>query len=182
MFPGARFWNRSPSPSGSEHHKERLQQAAEKRQFTQTCCTIHEFNRDLRALERTTTEKPFQPDEDSPQKSKVPRLNGTALIEQRLNDLGRVRAAAGQLAQKYHALVDRLTLVLFVLLFMALLCLHLYAHYPGAKHEHYTVFLTLFLGLLVMAFAIIFCVRFGRIERKWMDFRSLAEALRVQFY
>ncbi len=182
LYPGARLVTHTPSPCGKERHQEVAQQAAEKRQFKQTCDTIHQFNREIHALELTASERTMRPTLSTSEAPKPQALIGPALIEQRLKDLGRVRAAAGQLAQKYRARIDLLTIVLFGLLFVALLCLHLYAHYPIDKHEHYPVFLSLFLVLLVLTFIIIFWARLGHFERKWMDFRSLAEALRVQLH
>lgn len=182
LYPGAHLSNRTPSFSGKARRPERAQQAAERRQFIQTCRTIHDFNRETHALGHAATQAAAGAAGSSLEERGTQPVSGSTLIEQRLKDMGKFRAAAGQLARKHHTRIERLTIILFGLLFLALLCLHLYAHYPGHDHAHYPLFLSLFLALLVLAFVVVFCVWFGHFERKWMDFRSLAEALRVQLY
>ena len=182
MYPGIHLANQGPVATGNACYQERVQQAAEKWQFTQTCRTIQAFNCEIRTLERMANTRAV-PTEGSPiEKTTTQAHSEAVLIEQRLGHLSRIRAAAGQLAQKRHARIERLTIALFSLLFLALLCLHVYAHYPGFEHKHYPVLLSLFLSLLLLALVVVFWVWFGHLESRWMDFRSLAEALRVQLY
>jgi hypothetical protein len=97
--------------------------------------------------------------------------------------LEQVKSKASALAKTCHNQIDWYSLAAFVLMFVALLCFHGYAHLeqddlPGWLHRG--VLLWLYLFFLLAVFAVAYWVGLRHLERKWLDFRALAEALRVQ--
>jgi hypothetical protein len=172
FYPGFNLAKEAPvSFAPAAVREARRGQDAEKRQFRQVCATIDGFNREVRALANEGGEAKPSSDADG------------GIVGRRVAELQSIRAAAARLARGYHKRMDRLALGVFALIFLGLLSFHLYAHwFEHGEHElvHRPVFLGLFLAFLSASLVVALWVKFRHYERKWLDFRSLAEALRVQ--
>jgi hypothetical protein len=154
------------------------QQQQEQQQFAAMCRSIDRFNRRLHASTPPTAQ------------SQVTTLLGEAIspLPESFNRLALLREAAAALSRRFSPRVNRLTVVVFVAILLAALCFHLYAHdfQVVVVDEGYTLhvppYLWAFIVLLLGAYALVKGVQFRRLEYQALDYRALAEALRVQLY
>jgi hypothetical protein len=151
------------------------QQQQEQQQFAAMCRSIDRFNRRLRASPQPTAQ------------SLVTTLLGEAIspLPESFNRLALLREAAAALSRRFSTRVNRLTVAVFVVIWLAALCFHLYAHYfqvDGGHTLHVPPYLWAFIVLLLGAYALVKGVQFRRLEYQALDYRALAEALRVQLY
>lgn len=151
------------------------QEKHEKRQFKALCHSINRFNRRLH-----THPQPLAQDvvarllgEDPP-----PALDS-------LSRLALLREAAAGLARPSADRVRQLTATVFGLIGLAAVAFHLYAHHfkiDGDHTLHTPLYLWAFIGLLLGTLGIVCVVWYRHLERQTLDYRALAEALRVQIY
>jgi len=145
------------------------------RQFEAMCRSLNRLNRRLRA-------SPLLPAQDV-----IIGLLGedTPPGHVDLSRLALLRDAVSALARRLSARVGRLTVTVFGLIFLAAVCFHLYAHHfqvTAQPPRHTPPYLWAFLVLLLGAYGIVRFVRFRHLEAQALDYRVLAEALRVQIY
>jgi hypothetical protein len=173
-----RLWRRAIQATGIG--STRSHERAEWQQFHQTCQTIEEFNCDA--------------DENSAGiQKRIAKLAGSTLWEQ-ANDIalpGSMRAlqalreTAAEVANRLDPWLQTAQILLFVLLFLAVLSFHLYAEWfditqERAEHSPYPLAAFVFL-LLVIGF-VVTAVWYVRISERRLDYRALAEALRVRIF
>jgi hypothetical protein len=157
--------------------QERRRQG-EARRFQEICREIHAFNQDQKNL--------GTPREDMAVLKGLLRGDPAALpIQAGLLEVAHVRDAAAVMARRRSTEVHWLLRIAFILIFLAVLFFQFYAHLFTLEHGrdvHQPAFLATFVVLLIIAVGIVVWVRRGGVERKALDYRALAEALRVQFY
>lgn len=105
---------------------------AEWRQFHKTCQSIDDFNRDLKrhdATVRREVTKTLPKQTIWQQRSRIGPMGA-------MSRLVYLREAAAALARLTNPAFDAWQLGLFALLFLSILCFHLYAHVEGEKHAH----------------------------------------------
>jgi hypothetical protein len=164
-------------------------------QFLSLCQTIEDFNKEAgRLFEATILNPGYQRRLD-----KVEADAGHAFpstdpedLSRRKRPLGawyreflRVRETAGQLANELSPHHSRASKLLFWLLFLALLCFHVYAHPPwhidhAKPMEHWPTLLVLYGLIWLVMIGWIVRLWFVRLDERRHDYRSLAEALRVR--
>ena len=102
-----------------------------------------------------------------------------------LERLAQVRAAASELAKTLDRRLKWSLRMLLFGLFLALACFHFYAHHivEGAPHPtHRPIFLGLFLLVLLVLAGLVAVVWYRRVDDRRLDYRALAEALRVRYF
>ncbi len=149
------------------------------RQFHETCRTVEDFNRDAAA--RAALIEPS-----------LARLPGSELGEDLaaadapapMLRLLRLRVAAAELARHYDRLFNAVLIALFLILFLAAACFHVYAHLESesAPGVHNPAWLAAFAGLLLLDGLLVCVVWITRLGERRHDYRALAEALRVRIY
>ena len=153
--------------------REKQQQKQERRQFRAMCRSVNRFNRRLRASPPASEQEV------------ITSLLGKDVppVPEDLSRLGLLRTAAAALSRPLADWLRWLTLVVFGLIWLAALTFHLYAHpLGGSGTPHAPLYLWAFIGLLFVAFSIVKGAQFRHLERQALDYRALAEALRVQIY
>jgi uncharacterized membrane protein len=169
-----RFWRRVLHALGSATRAGELEQLHELCQHTQ------DFNRDIaghtsdsklrKALNRVSGEEKMLWPEGSVQWHGWRRLNAVA-------------ATASYLSGRRKRWYQRAQIGAFASLFAAAISLHLYAHWHDAvegKEVHGWHWLLGFLLLLVIAGIVVCWVWWWRLDEKQLDYRTLAEAIRVR--
>jgi hypothetical protein len=142
------------------------------------CRGIHRFNRDLETLGAP-------PDDGVILKGLLGAASASLPIPDGLRQVARVRDGAARLARQHSNRVERGLQAAFILIFLAVTFFHLYSHrftVQAGVTTHQPLFLAAFLLLVAIAAAVAVWVRRGGIENRALDYRSLAEALRIQFY
>lgn len=87
-------------------------------------------------------------------------------------------SVADVLAQRFQTRTLRALNYLFVLVFLAVLAFEVWAHDVWPEPP----VLLLYIALLVVAYVAHRVTKIGRYQEKYLDYRALAEGLRVQFY
>ena len=170
-------------PSALPEEKARVNEErkrAEFRQFHETCRTIDDFNRDAEkhapAIEQRLSRLPG---------SELGEGNARLELPLGLPRLMRLREAAAGLAQQLDRPFGRYQLALFVFLFLAALSFQLYAdlfHVKGGHAVHHPWILGCFVGLVVIDALLVGHVWSSGLAQRRLDYRALAEALRVRVY
>jgi len=162
-------------------------------QFLSICQTIDDFNREarlipeeevvwgkrfgdrLRAVDQDVAEN--FPDSD-PVEGHCPHLR--SCYRQFLE----VRETAGHLTGRLAPVHGRAGLALFFFLFLALLSFHFYAHplgrHPGEAAEHSPLLLGVFGAVWLVLAGLVVWAWWIRLDDRRLDYRALAEALRVR--
>jgi hypothetical protein len=155
---------------------------AELWQFQETCQAVADFNRDVLST----------PDVDSLRKrlDEIPNVlpadfRSSDQYRRWLTRLSGVREAAGHLSGQLKPKLDKTQLVVFGMLGLSVALFHVYAHWftidtSIAHAVHQPVWLWLFLGSLLAAVLIVWFGRRSRLDERRLDYRALAEALRVR--
>jgi hypothetical protein len=151
---------------------------AELRQFQETCQAIDDFNRDVQnAFDTPQMRRRLEP---------TPANQGNELgisgdAERWLQRINGVREAASDLSNRLKPLVDGVHFFVFVLVALAAAAIHFYAHWPmGIDRELRPVALVGFLVLLAATVVVVTVSHWWRFEQRRLDYRALAEALRVR--
>ncbi|MCZ6855224.1 MAG: hypothetical protein O7G86_15040 [Gammaproteobacteria bacterium] len=96
------------------------------------------------------------------------------------SDIAKLYQSANSLAERYQRLVMASLKSTYTLIFLAGLSFIVYADLPDVQFVEYMIYPYLtFIALVLLIFSL---DRRGGWHRKHLDYRSLAEALRVQFY
>jgi hypothetical protein len=163
-------------------------------QFLSICQTIEDFNREARAVKETDEaegmvygERLKQVDEDVARN--FPDADPAGSLHPALRDwyrrFVRVRETAAHLSGRLSPTHTRLGLELFGLLFLVLLTFHFYAHPvwhtdSAQPEEHSWYLLAMFAGGWAVMAGLVAWVWWVRLEERRMDYRALAEALRLR--
>ncbi len=170
--------------SASDQHDSELQQ------LRAICQSVDDFNHNIGASQTTSKVQNVLNEIESNLPKNVPFEPGPLTW---LNRLCRVRAAAGLLSRRYKPRLDLALWIVFVLLFLSAVFFHLYAHplelsfgsaeghHPERRHESSWWALALFALFLVVTLISIGFVWYIRLDERRMDYRALAEALRVRW-
>jgi hypothetical protein len=178
----------SPLPRKLALYRLRMQHgiseagAAELLQFRETCQAVDDFNRDV-ANSRT-------PSDLHDQLSKLDRAMPDDLASgdcQRvwLKRISATRAAAGHLSRELEPALESMQLWVLAIIGIGVAMFHLYAHpltadfVPDAE-DHEPVWLVLFLCALLLAGVIVVSAWLRRLDARRLDYRALAEGLRVR--
>lgn len=182
--PRRRFLQRLRKALGTTstaHHLNLLPEesiAAEWQQFLGTGLLINDYNRDVSEqwdlLEEVAT---------TALENFLGRANVDYAPSPGLERTIRLRAVAGHLARSLHARLNVAEIVLFVAIGLGAVFFHLYAHHfeiaeGGTRHE--VVWLMASLSTVVVSFGTVFWVWYHRLDERRLDYRALAEALRVR--
>jgi hypothetical protein len=197
LSPGARFLTRVVAALGLRRHRPGGDE--ERQQFMDICQVIDDFNRDARsAWDNPGLRRRFQRVEEDLAAAKVaapPALAASgdgqdgaddlapAKVAAKLRRLLRVRETAAHLSNKLQPWLDGTYVLLFLLLAAALLCFHLYAHWIDSEvphPPHPALGFAGFLLLLAVAAGLVCYVWWVRLDERRLDYRALAEALRVR--
>jgi hypothetical protein len=156
-------------PSGPEQ--------AEWRQFHETCQAIDDFNRDAEKNAAGIKER-LGNLSDSLFWKQTDDVTFTTAMRRLL----KLREVAATLADRLHVRFRTSQNVLFGLLFLAVLAFDIYTHIPQDRDVHHTLALAAFVVLFVVSVLLVIGVRFLRFAERCLDYRALAEALRVQIF
>lgn len=171
------------------HHKPSSQDellSAEWRQFHNTCQAVDDFNRDVRSLPRS--QDGANGDESAADAAALANfLKSTGLpanlAPPAIGSLARVRSAAAALSRRLEPRVAWLLRGLFLLMFAFAVCFHVYAH-VFAVHDghplHAPKWMAAALWALAVALFLTQFVAYRRMDTRRLDYRALAEALRVR--
>jgi len=128
---------------------------------------MSEFNEDLRKPVATSDHEPL--------------INESGEFQiDRATDIERLYQRANLLAQRYQRLVAASLKGTYVLALLAGVSFIVYADLPEIQYVEYLIYL--YLMFIALVLLILLVDRRGGWHRKHLDYRSLAEALRVQFY
>jgi hypothetical protein len=166
---------------------------AEYDQFLSICQTIDDFNREARGIradevifDKHFAERMEKVDQDQneifppgdPSEGHCPALRSC------YRHLLEVREVAGHLTGRLAPVHGQAGLALFFLLFLALLSFHFYAHPLGREHgaaaEHSAFFFVVFSGVWLILAGLVIWAWWIRLDDRRLDYRALAEALRVR--
>ena len=144
-------------------------------QFTDTCIVIEDFSRDLdRHWNKLESEA----------RGAMKQLFGNdgqpAFAEKHFETLVQARQAAAGLARMLDRRVGQIRIAIFGTVFTAILSFHFYSE--SFLVDQKLALLLLSLVCLVAAGALVVFVNRSRIEERRLDYRSLAEALRVRIW
>lgn len=149
--------------------------------------SIDEFNRDVASANQTTIEAIKEATQrllHSKESEKPDQWVHLGQIKE-FERLAQVRAAASELAKTLDRRLKWSLRMLLFGLFLALACFHFYAHHivEGAPHPtHRPIFLGLFLLVLLVLAGLVAVVWYWRGDDRRLDYRALAEALRVRYF
>jgi hypothetical protein len=177
-----RFIDRTLSALGRSGSRKPLSKEAkaerELRQFRETCQAVEDFNHDV-AEARKDIEKAID-------KALGSRQADPPMLPQQAASLVRIvsmRAAAAYLARRLQPRLDQAQWTLFLLLVNAIAFFHFYAHLfeiENGHPAHQPWLLWIFLLALAVATAQVMRVWWTRLDQRRLDYRALAEALRVR--
>ena len=179
MVRQARFWH-SGRALGNKSHNEFWKSREMLR-------SIDEFNRDVASANQTTIEAIKEATQrllHSKESEKPDQWVHLGQIKE-FERLAQVRAAASELAKTLDRRLKWSLRMLLFGLFLALACFHFYAHHivEGAPHPtHRPIFLGLFLLVLLVLAGLVAVVWYWRGDDRRLDYRALAEALRVRYF
>jgi hypothetical protein len=156
--------------------------AAELRQFQQICQSVDDFNRDIQTqpgsaeVEVQSRAVPTRCAEADPFDDQHRRW---------FERLSAVREAAAFLSRRLQTRLDRVMVLLFLLLGCSAAAFHLYVHWihtseVGRHAVRAPRLLELSIVFLSAAVLLTLFVRWRRCEERRLDYRALAEALRVR--
>jgi len=100
-------------------------------------------------------------------------------------ELARLRETAAVLARVLDEQVQGMQQGLMTSILLAVAFFHLYTHYPepeSSPARHYPLLLGLFLASLLVAGGLVWRVWWLRLDTRRLDYRALAEALRVRLF
>jgi hypothetical protein len=152
----------------------------EVRRFRELCATLDDFNADVARYEKEL--RPLLQDT-------VGELGGAAgagtPLAPSLIFSARLRDATSGLAQIASTKMNRRQTTLFTAMLVALVSFHLYLH--GDEHadgtvSHGAACLWIFLGGIATAAGLVVNVWWERLDQRSLDYRALAEALRVRCF
>jgi len=194
--PGARFTGRVLSWVGlagshgahAEHpHAEMVSPAGkgpnaavdlpspETHQFRAACVTVDEFNADVDAHFAANPRTSL----DATWKTLFPPEEPIDGMKPALQRVAQLRDIAGTMARRLDARMDRWQFLLFASVIVAVLSFHSYSE---RFFGHPPWMLWLFIGALFAAFVIVGVVWWQRLDERRLDYRALAEALRVRCF
>jgi hypothetical protein len=143
------------------------------------CQTVEQFNREIRAL----------PESEKAGGSEWKTTAQFFSVGERLwvQRIAQTRKAAGTLSGVLEKRIRRLQTTIFVLLFVSMLGFHLFGHLTSwpkeADHPHYNADYLWVAVLSVLAALVLGMVASIRnFDRRRLDYRALAEALRVRIW
>ena len=145
---------------------------AELRQFQIMCQNVDDLNSNIRSLDLADL------------RARMPHFPPDAPADlptwhlQWLERLTLIGVAADRLAGKLDTVVKWTQCFVFASLFAGIGAFHLYVH--GEPHQHEPWHLVLFLGSLIFAALILGGLNWYRVFEERLDYRALAEALRVR--
>jgi hypothetical protein len=140
--------------------------------FEKICARTEEFNSDAKKLDGLAS--------TLSDKSRGDLLVGTTpeLLDRGTLAIIELYSVADVLAQWFQTRTLRALNALFALVFLALLAFEIWAHDVWPEPPA----LLLYIILLVVAYTAHRMTKIGRYQEKYLDYRALAEGLRVQFY
>ncbi len=180
ISPARRFGGRVLTALGisGRGHAATGEVKSELRQFRETCQMVDDFNRDVAGTDDCLGKRLGRVEALLP--SRPPVAEGPAASLRRIIA---VREAAAHLAERLQAKLERAQNALFVLLLGAVAFFHFYAHWfgmDGGHPVHRPLFLWAFLAALALAAALVAWVWWERLDQRRLDYRALAEAVRVR--
>jgi hypothetical protein len=202
--PWLRFWRRVWGAQGGDalRHQVRrllglsdedtaakaaLEADAELRRFRETCQAVDDFNRHV------TEPDVLDPDVDKPLRARLGKaareavtlFHGARQHRRWYYRLSTVREAAAWLTGRRKETCDCALVWLFILLGASVALFHFYAHLftvpdAGQHPVHRPVFYWLFLAAIGAAVGVVCYLWWERLDEQRLDYRALAETLRVR--
>jgi hypothetical protein len=149
---------------------------AELRQVRDRWLAIEDLNTDLASMHSFRASRP-----KSMHRARAGARIQTAAGSDALLELERLRAASGRLAQDLDLGVLWRQIGFFVTLFLAVFTFHIYAHLPvkGNEAARYPVYIWSCMIAIILSAVILMRLWWQRMDQRRLDYRALAEALRV---
>jgi hypothetical protein len=170
-----RFWHRRSHASGNEPAGSN--ELAEWQLFHETCHAVEIYNRDA---EHSTD----QIEERFIKLSELPLWKRTNELRspETAQSLLKRREVPAVLAAHLDSRFQRLQLLLFVFLGLAVFFFEFYAHYSEGEERHRLWLVGSFVVFLLLSALVVQYVRLLQLAERRLDYRALAEALRVQVF
>ncbi len=176
---GIRLWRRIKS-SLWRKHAARDEQIAELWQFQETCQAVDDFNRDVGA---TKTSDEAKNDLTAIQAKATGHPHFQDVHAGWLRRLTGVREAAARLSRHLQPRLESAVLWVFLLLGLAAMSMHIYSHHVELRDghlHHQRSWVIAFVILLFTPACLVGVVWYGRLDERRLDYRTLAEALRIR--
>ena len=178
--PCRRLFNRLQLAWGVDGADNSNRSQLELEQLREICLNVDDFNRAVCELE---AEEVLTKTWDT---LKNPAVSGAEEgMRIQLHRICTLRDTAAQVASQMEATLLTLQLNLFAMLFLAVFFFHLYGHLPNTHALPVTyqpLWLVLFLISVAISLGIVLRVWFLRLDQRRLDYRALAETLRVRIF
>jgi len=155
------------------------QARAELWQFQETCQAVDDFNRDVLS---TAGDAGLRKRLDAVEEGLPADLRSSGRPGRWLARLSAIREAAGHLSRRLQPTLDVTEFVVFALTGLSLVFFNFHGHFSTAEFQAFYryIWLGLFLVIFLAVLVIVQVVRRRRLHERRLDYRALAEALRVR--